>query len=415
LTILITEGAFVNRLLKLAALSIAALAVAACSAGGISNLSERTGVPSARVPSAADLGKLWGPNVKQVCATVRGGPQCLALLRTGLAPNNEVLGMSPKQFKGAYGLPSSKKSSGQIVAIVDAYDNPNVASDLAHYRSWFRLPAAKFTKYNEYGQTSNYPPPNAGWGLEIDLDVEMVSASCPNCTIYLIENSGNTSDFEAAEAEAATLGAHIISNSWICYGDVDCGDPTFSSYFDAPGVLYLAASGDYGYGYVGAPMAFASVVSVGGTRLTSVGNKRGWTEVTWYGTGSGCATGITKPSWQHDTGCPYRTDNDIAADADPNTGAAVYDTYDYSGWTVVGGTSLASPLLAGVYGLAGNASRQNAAEKFYKLKEPYQKKELYDITSGSNNGSCDPSYLCVAGKGYDGPTGWGTPRGSSAF
>ena len=113
---------------------------------------------------------------------------------------------------------------------MDAYDNPNVAKDLAKYRSHFGLPKAKFYKYNQDGQQSNYPKGDAGWGVEIDLDVDMVSASCPNCTIYLVEaNSNDTSDTETAETEAVKLGAHITSNSFECYGSLDCGDPNYAA------------------------------------------------------------------------------------------------------------------------------------------------------------------------------------------
>jgi subtilase family serine protease len=189
-------------------------------------------------------------------------------------------------------------------------------------------------------QTKKYPSPDTIWGLEEDLDVQMVSASCPNCTIYLVEaNSNSALNLETTEAEAVKLGAHIVSNSWLCYGSNFCYDP---SYFDTPGVTYLAAAGDHGYG-VGAPMALASVVAVGGTTLSRSSGKRGWAETVWDGTGSGCATGVTKPSWQHDPDCAYRMANDVAADADPKTGAAVYDTFGNGGWLVDGGTSLSTP------------------------------------------------------------------------
>ncbi len=327
-----------------------------------------------------------------------------------VAPN--VAGWAPSDLQAAYNLPSSSKGSGQIVAIVMAYDNPNVASDLATYRSYFGLPAANFYKYNQTGQQGNYPMGSTNWGVEIDLDVEMVSASCPNCTIYLVEaNTNSISDFETAEAEAVTLGAHILSNSWICYGTfADCG--TRQSYFDTPGVTYVAAGGDHGYG-ANTPSAFGSVVSVGGTVLAKSGSK--YKEVVWTGTGAGCASGVTKPSWQHDPGCTYRTANDVAAVA---SDVAEYDSYGYADWMTAGGTSVATPLIAGIYGLAGNASSQDAGKKFWTLTKQQRKKDLRVISEGSDGG-CGGSYLCTAGTGqyqtYSGPSGWGSPNGIGAF
>ncbi|MGA8099341.1 MAG: S8 family serine peptidase [Candidatus Cybelea sp.] len=395
------------------------LVVTACSENG--NSSGLPGAPG-RSPSGAQIARntklLWGPNVVAVCPHARpGNAQCLALLRTDIAPSMHpasLEGLTPADFQSAYDLPSSKKGAGQIVAIVDAYDNPNVASDLSTYRSEFDLLPANFTKYNQNGQRKKYPSPNTTWGLEEDLDVQMVSASCPNCTIYLVEaNSNSALNLEAAESEAVKLGAHIVSNSWICDGSIYCYSP---SYFDTPGVTYLAAAGDDGYG-TGAPMALASVVAVGGTTLSKSSGKRGWTESVWGGTGSGCASGVKKPSWQHDPDCSYRMANDVAADADPGTGAAIYDTFGNGGWLVEGGTSLSSPLIAGVFALAGNATKQDGGQTFWE-KNHEGTGDLYRITRG-DNGSCSPNYYCTDGtheyKDYGGPTGWGTPHGTGAF
>jgi subtilase family serine protease len=411
----------VNGPIKLAVPLVAALAIAACSSGGTSSVpmtgSAGSGIGLSRIVPDWQAKGLAHP----ACGTPRQGEaQCLALnIDAKTAPLNHsgqpmakqnVSGLWPVDLQTRYNLPSGSKGSGEIVAIVDAYDNPNVASDLAAYRSNFGLGTANFYKYNQLGQQSNYPAGSTGWGVEIDLDVDMVSAACPNCTIYLIEaNGADTSDLETAEAEAVTLGAHIISNSWICYGSNNC---VSTSYFSTPGVVYLAASGDAGYNENGAPESLASVISVGGTNLTKNGSS--YSEIAWNGAGSGCATGVTKPSWQKDTGCSYRTTSDVSSEAGCSPGVAEYDTYGAGGWITECGTSAASPLIAAVYGLAGNASSQNAAQKLWKLKKKKHKKEFHDITSGSN-GSCGGSYLCTAVKGYDGPTGWGTPNGIKAF
>jgi subtilase family serine protease len=387
--------------MKLVAPLLATLAIAACNAGGSSNVPATSGAPVSQNRSIPD----WQANgtAKRVCPDVPiGYAHCDALIMTKQV-TPAVAGWQPIDFQTRYNLPSSSKGSGQIVAIVDAYDNPNATSDLATYRTEFSLGTANFTKYNQTGQVGNYPTGNKNWGLEEDLDIEMVSAVCPNCTIYLVEaNSANTSDLVTAEKEAVTLGAHIISNSWGGGGGLSGSD------FDSPGVVYLASAGDGGYG-VQEPADLATVVAVGGTVLSKSGST--YSEEAWRGTGSGCASGISKPSWQHDTGCSSRTMNDVSAVA---FNAAEYDSYQYSGWFTVGGTSVSSPMLGGVFGLAGNASSQDAGKNFWSQKKKARKKDLHDITTGSN-GTCSPTYLCTAGKGYDGPTGWGTPNGVGAF
>ncbi len=399
-----------NATYKLAMPLLAALAMTACNAGGSSGVPGTSGTSTTQTQSRSQLPQWQAQGLaKPACPQVSGKATCLALIesKSGISP--DVAGWAPIDFQTRYHLPSSTKGAGQIVAIVDAFDNPNVANDLAAYRSQFGLSTANFKKYNQEGQQSNYPSGSVGWGVEIDLDVDMVSAGCPKCTIYLVEaNSNNTSDLEAAENEAVTLGAKIISNSWICY-DSSCG--TSESYFDTPGIMYLAASGDAGYNNNGPPMWFPSVVAVGGTVLSKSGSS--YSESAWDGAGSGCSPGQTKPGWQHDAGCTSRTAADVSAVA---WAVAEYDTYGYGGWFTVGGTSAASPMIAGVYGLAGNAGKQTAAKKIWKLTKKHHKKWLNDITTGAN-GSCSgsQSYLCHGGTGYDGPTGWGTPHGVKAF
>jgi subtilase family serine protease len=400
----------VNGTIKLVVPVVAALAIAACS-GGSTGMPGTSGQSISQSKSHSGMPQWQARGLaRAVCPMVVGQPTCLALTQKGIQPacSGASCGWAPVDLETRYNLPYSTKGSGQIVAIVDAGDNPDAATDLSTYRSTFGLSTANFKKYNQTGQQSNYPT-YTGWSVEIDLDIEMVSAACPNCTIYLVEaNGADTDDLDAAEEEAVTLGAHIISNSWICYGSVSCVD---TSAFDTPGVEYLAASGDAGYNENGAPEALATVVSVGGTQLAKSGST--YSESAWNDAGSGCATGVTKPSWQHDSGCTSRTDSDVSSEAGCSPGVAEYDAFD-GGWFGVCGTSAASPLIAAVYGLAGNASSQNAAQKLWKLKKKAHKKDFHDITSGSD-GSCGGSYLCTALKGYDGPTGWGTPNGIKAF
>ena len=331
-----------------------------------------------------------------------------------------VSGYGPADIQSAYNLASAAAAngSGETVALVDAQDDPNAESDLATYRSEFGLPACTsangcFSKVDENGGT-NYPSPDSGWAGEISLDLDMVSATCPNCHILLVEaGSASMDDLGTAVNTAVSLGADFVSNS---YGGSESSTDTSydSQYFDHPGVAITASAGDGGYG-VEYPAASPYVTAVGGTSLSTASNARGWTESVWStssseGTGSGCSAYEPKPSWQTDSGCSGRTVADVSAVADPATGVAVYDTYGASGWQVYGGTSAASPIIAGVYALAG-APGANTTPASDLYADP---SGLYDVTSGSN-GNCSPAYLCTAGTGYDGPTGLGTPDGTAAF
>jgi subtilase family serine protease len=200
----------------------------------------------------------------------------------------------------------------------------------------------------------------------------------------------------------------VISNS---YGGSEFsseGSSTYDGHYNHPGVAITVSSGDSGYG-VEFPAASQHVTAVGGTRLVQDSSARGWSETAWSGAGSGCSRYIAKPTWQKDSGCARRTVADVSAVADPNTGVAVYDSFRAGGWLVFGGTSVAAPIVAGMYGLAGNSSTVTYGSYPYS-----QTSALYDVLSGSN-GSCGGSYLCTAVSGYDGPTGLGTPNGTGAF
>jgi subtilase family serine protease len=341
-------------------------------------------------------------------------------LQPALAPDAipAGFGYGPSQLQSAYALASAATNDGKssTVAIVDAFDDPTAASDLATYRSAAGLPAANFSKVNQNGATSPLPreaPRSDDWTLEEALDTDMVSAICPNCKIILVEaQSDSGTGLYTAENTAARL-AGYVSNSW--GGTESSSDTTLdTTYFNHPGVAITAAAGDGGYGVI-YPATSPDVVAVGGTSLTTASNSRGWTETVWgssaggEGTGSGCSRFEPKPSWQHDTGCSKRTDNDVAAVADPNTGVAVYDTSNGNGgWNQVGGTSAATPIIAAVFALAGSAGT-NPADDIYTHTS-----NLFDVTSGAD-GSCSPAYLCTAEVGYDGPTGNGTPNGIAAF
>lgn len=366
------------------------------------------------------FGQAFG-NAAQVCGPVKiGYARCNAWVRTdvhsgvGASPNT-VFGYHPADLVAAYNLPTGSQGTGQTVAVVDAYDDPNAEADLQVYRAEFGLPTCTtangcFQKVNQFGQPSPLPAQDTtGWSVEESLDLDMVSAICPNCHIILVEANTNN-DFPlglGVDSAVVKLGADVVSNS---YGGDETGTQRLEHYYQHRHAIITASTGDSGYG-VQFPAASGFVVAVGGTRLSRDGSARGWAEVAWRGGGSGCSTIYAKPTWQTDPLCSNRTIGDTSAVSDPSTGVAVYDTYKFAhGWIVEGGTSVASPLIAGVYALKGNGTQLDYGHSIYKAKSKF----LNDITSGSN-GSCGGTYLCTAVPGYDGPTGMGTPNGTGAY
>jgi subtilase family serine protease len=384
-------------------------------------------------PSAKAQG---GPH--RVCSDAAPGfAACHSLVSSvarGQATNtNPNAGYIPAQLQSAYALQTASAADGrgETVAIVDAYDDPKAISDLDTYRRTFGLggctvspPAATgctFTdgatvrKVSQTGTTA-YPRGNTSWGQEISLDLDMVSAICPRCNILLVEATTNSiANLGIAEVEAASLGANAISNS---YGASEfSGETADDVNYDHPGIAVTASTGDSGYG-VEWPAASPYVTAVGGTSLKTASTARGWTETAWTGAGSGCSAYEPQPTWQTigaiTSVCAKRATADVSAVADPNTGVSVYDTYasflfGSSGWLVFGGTSVASPIIASVYALAGNTSQAPGFPYSHTLS-------LNDVTSGSNAGliGCGND-LCTAGVGWDGPTGLGTPNGIAAF
>jgi subtilase family serine protease len=383
---------------------VAALAALAIPATASAGLSQRPVCPGPAGAAAAQCHA-------HVVTDARGTPHVTP------AP----AGYGPAQFRTAYNLPSGAPSA-QTIAIVDAYDSPTIAGDLNAYSSAYGLPQCNtanpcLKKVNQNGVAGSYPRKDAGWALEIALDVEIAHATCPNCKVLLVEASSNSlSNLAAAVNTAARLGATQISNS---YGGGEWSGESSITAYNHPGIAITASSGDSGYGS-SFPAADPHVVAVGGTTLT-LGAGDAWAgETVWSGAGSGCSSYLAAQSWQtglsswSPTGCgTKRGIADVAADADPATGAAVYDTTTYqgrSGWFKVGGTSLSAPLIAGVYALAGNA-----ASASYPASLAYANASaLHDVTSGSN-GSCGGRTICAGAAGYDGPTGLGTPNGVGGF
>jgi subtilase family serine protease len=365
---------------------------------------------------------------KRVCAisfsSTRAG--CFSWVETDAAGRVMIRALpgpyGPAKLHKAYHLPTASPTN-QTIAIVDAFSNPNVLSDLDFYNSTFGLPpfprctggitTGCIAVLNQFGKEKPLPPGNVGWGLEIALDVQVAHAICQNCRINLYEaNSNSFANLETAVNTAAAQDANAISNSYGSFG-YDCTEPGY----DHPNIAVTVSSGDSGFG-IACPAVERTVVSVGGTTLNLNGDGSYNSESVWRGTGSGCSSVSLAQAWQTTAsnwaavGCgTHRGMTDVSAVADPKTGVATYDTYGFGGWLRVGGTSLSAPLIAGVYALAANASTYA-----YPAQSVYlAPRSLHDVTTGSN-GSCPTHPLqCRGGAGYDLPTGIGSPKGLGGF
>jgi hypothetical protein len=409
-------------------------------------------------------------------------PQTIALVDAYNDPNAES---DLKVYDEEFALPACTTGNGCFEKINQNGETTNLPFPKSPGEQKTSEAVCKSEKEGE-SQTEREPKEAAckeveeaeGWALEISTDIEMARAVCQsNCKILLVEaNSAEYSDLEAAEETAVTLGATEISNSW---GGAE--SPADSAAFDHPGIVITASSGDDGYRnwteakeaeaneeeyYAGAdyPASSPHVVAVGGTKLTLSGGVR-QSETVWNedpdseggnegAGGGGCSTQFAAPEWQRkvpdwaSVGCgaggeSKRAVADVSADADPYTGVAVYDSVPYPeeegttvlDWVPIGGTSVASPIIASMFALAGGAHNVQYPAK--TLYSHLTSSLLYDVTAGGN-GKCDDDYascsgsmnplsplfpldcgqgvlICNAAPGYDGPTGVGTPNGIAAF
>ena len=431
-------------------------------AAGCSSASEGT---SAAASEDAALSAVTPHTVRNACDQTKGVGKfhafCLAQVVTdlprgytpsfGAAPELTVtadhkttdVAYGPSDFQSAYAIPAG--GEGVTVAIIDAQDDPNAESDLAVFRSKYGLPACTTAngcfKKVAYDGTSNLPGPDAGWGTEISLDLDAVSAACPKCNILLVEAeeenppAGITVDPLATAVDTAVkLGAKFISNS---YGITETTDPNegitkddaiaTATHYVHPGVAIFASSGDSGFAKwpnntgngqgANFPASIPKVFAVGGTRLVkTTASSRGWSEGVWGSTtdangasNSGCSHFFPKPSYQTVPDCSFGKEvADLSADADPASGMNIYDTFSdanaqNTGWEVVGGTSLASPLTAAIFAASGLVGVDPSF--VYANASAFN-----DVTTGEN-GTCKETKLCNGVTGYDGPTGIGTPDG----
>ncbi len=407
-----------------------------------------------------------GMTVRARSATAAGAEAC-----TEHPITEGCYGLRPQDLQAAYSLATPSAPTPQTVAIVAAFNDPTAVKDLKRYDETFGLPACNthdkcLQQVNQKGE-KELPKTEGWWAQEISIDIEATHAICQNCHILLVEAEEDTSaDLEAAEDTAAADGANEISNSWVQpEGSSD------SAAFNHPGVVITAGSGDEGYlnwvpgspeaGQVGYPASSPHVVAVGGTRLEEVEGR--WTSSIWNGfgiehekgaTGGACSEHFEAPYWQRElpdwasVGCEgRRAVADISAVGDPFTGMAIYDSTPLEaegprpGWQTLGGTSVASPLIAAMFALAGGDHAGGAPEVEYPARTLYENAALnrtsvHDIESGSNGPClhraveedglepCSPTEeaaicfgraICLAGRGYDGPSGLGTPDGIGVF
>ncbi|MBV8154102.1 MAG: hypothetical protein JOY98_06755 [Candidatus Eremiobacteraeota bacterium] len=368
--------------------------------------------------------------------------RCFAWIRTDLVPVERPdggipsgVGYTPTDIQSAYKLDPSK-GGGQTVVIVDAYGYKTALKDVEFYRQAAGLPSVSIKILNENGKASPLPKQpgktssNFGWVYEQSLDLDAVSAACPKCNIVMLQAKDTSTGLFTAIATGFKM-SKIVSMS---FGGSDFAQP---GTFPTSGYAAIASAGDSGGGPKAgggpqSPCTFAAVICAGGTRLTHTG--AGWTSVVWNdeksdacggpcgATGSGCSSMNKKPAWQTDKGCTGRSETDISADASVYTPLAIYNTQavcsssaSLEHWCPVGGTSLSAPLIAGMFGLAGNASTRHGAMELWQSHS-----SITDVTKGTNvyirvTGACASKvkYICVAGPGYDGPTGWGSPNGTS--
>lgn len=356
-----------------------------------------------------------------VCSSTSGTYRCLAHIhatptghaRAFAAPN----GFGATDLQAAYKIPQNATAT-PTVAVVAAYGYPELEADLAVYRTQYGLPACTIANgclkiVNQTGATAPLPAPppaNDDWTLETALDVDMVSAACPKCTIVVVQAVDNIGNgLFTGQSAAAKLGANIVSNSW--GGPEQPGQSLagFETVLGNSGIATFAAAGDNGYNDAGEgpnyPATSSKVIAVGGTTLVKDQSPRGYSETAWSQGGSACSLSIAKPSYQTNTGCNFKATTDVAAVGNPQTGVAVYNSRN-GGWHILGGTSAASPFVAGLFAATGNSNKVSG--EFLKANAA----KLYDVTSGTN-GTCASQILCTAGVGWDGPTGYGTPNASA--
>jgi hypothetical protein len=350
-------------------------------------------------------------------STIRPDATSNATLAAPFSPSTirTAYGVSSISFNGATG-----DGTGQTIAIVDAFNDPDIIPDANSFSSEFGLPQFNgsgeptLQVLNENGGTSltNVPNATAGnWDVEESLDVEWAHSIAPNANVILYEaNSAEFSDLLTAVQTAATHPlVSAVSMSW--GGSEFSGENSYDSDFTQPGVTFIASAGDSG-APAGYPAYSPDVVAVGGTSLTLNSNSTYDSESGWSESGGGVSTQESIPSYQvgkiNGVSTTNRAAPDVSMDADPNTGVYVLDSYDEPGYYLqVGGTSLAAPMWAGLIAIANQGrvlsglSPLSGATQTLPALYNLPSSDFYDVTTGNNG--------YAAGPGYDLVTGLGSP------
>ncbi len=450
--------------------TLVAIACLACAGSALGAGSRRyariepvCGSPAPGEASCSALGRVLVP------AREAGNPGVQALASTAATQGEGPAGgFTPAQLARVYGFDPQEGGAGQTVAVVDAYNDPNIEADLKAFNQQYGLPectAAEncFRRVGQTGSTGELPKNDKeGWSVETSLDVEMVHSACRKCHILLVEaESAALVNLAAATKTAAAMGAQEISNSYGAHELGRVGSAEASDYND-PGVVIAAATGDDGWdGWEDEPSrespefpaSMPTVVAVGGTTLElgpagDRARERVWNSHGHGASGGGCSTVFAAPFWQRyapgyaATGCgDKRLNADVSAVANPETGFDIYDSYDCGpnceefigtgGWATIGGTSVGTPLISGMYALAGGADGipYPALTLYAHLGDA----SLFDVTEGGNgycdlegrachaNASfeeivdCEGTSSCNAAVGFDGPSGVGSPASLEAF
>jgi subtilase family serine protease len=323
-------------------------------------------------------------------------------LLSGYSPTPST-GYTPAQITSAYGLNAitltsssgttvTGNGSGETIAVIEAYHDPNLTSDLATFDQAYNLPAANLTVVNQAGSQTN-----SGWTGEESLDVEWAHAMAPGANILVVEaRSQSFQDLlNAVNTARNTAGVNVISMSW-GFSEMS-NEASYDSYFTTPaghvGITFIAASGDSeGVEY---PAASPDVLSVGGTTLTLSSSGSYQSESAWSSSGGGYSQFEAEPSYQasvQTTG--FRSAPDVAFDADPNTGVQVYETDPRSNqgsWQEVGGTSVGAPSWAGIIAIVdqgraldGKGSLDGATQTLPTLYAA-PSTEFHSITASSSS------------------------------
>ncbi len=371
------------------------------------------------------------PLIAQAPTAPKGFAHTNVVVADALHPNNPT-GILPAEYRAAYGFNQiPNQGAGVTIALVDAFKDPNIVSDVAFYASYFHKAPCNLTVVDQATIEGQ------GWDLEESLDVQQACALAPQANIVLVEAASSSYTDLLTAVQTATqspYNATVVSMSW-SGGD----EPQYDSYFNnitnslGQPVTFIAATGDSGHG-TGWPSTSPYVIAAGGTTLAlatgaplanplliNYGH-----ETAWNGSGGGVDSGETETSWQVTACAPFSPNGhrcvpDISSDANPGTGVPVYDTYSYGGWVQVGGTSVATPDWGAFFTLVnakrvanGGTTMSQAAQDLYTLyyNSSDYATDFHDITSGTN-GSCGLD--CTAATGYDLVTGIGSFQANDLY